>query len=359
MKRVTAMSELPPGRPPGSHPGDPLRDEERLRGLFAAQLPAIAPPAVTTDRLLREVQAEVRRVYPPKTTAGQVAPGWLERFRGWVRTLRPVHSLALAGATALAILLLLAGVSRLMPRPLSAVAEVSLGDVMILRASNGSFRVFHEGEILRLQQGDQVITDSGKVTVTHFPGQVAVVAPGTHMELVQLDEAAGGTQVEMYVHDGTVRSAVDAPLDDNDRFVVSAPNVAVSAHGTEFTVETVSDEETVVTTVEGEVEVAADGQVVEVAAGEALAIAEGEPLVVGPAEPEDVRRRPFLLVALAVGRLLKLHAQPEAASRVIGEVTNDRTFTVEEQDATGEWYRVCCVAGEEGWLRVPRLEPGR
>jgi hypothetical protein len=316
-------------------------------------------PAGTAERLAKQVQDEVRRVYAPKQAPHRPAYSRFERFRAWARSLRPAQSLALAGATALAVLILLAGLARLMPRPLSALAEVAAGDVMVLRAQNGSFRLFHDGDILRLQKGDQVITDSGMVTVTHFPDQVAVIEPGAHVELAELDEADGGTQVEMYVHDGAVRSSLDAPLDAKDRFVVRAPNVEVTAHGTEFTVEAIGDGEALVTTVEGEVEVQTHGQLVEVAAGESLNIAEGEPLVVAPADAGADHKRPLLLVALAVGRLLKIHAAPDSASGVVGEVTADQTFAVEDQDATGQWYRVCCVAGREGWIHLPRLEPAR
>lgn len=154
-----------------------------------------------------------------------------------------------------------------MPHPLSAPAKVAAGDVMLLRAQNNSSRLFHDGDLLKLQKGDQVITDSGMVTVTHFPAQVAVIEPGAHLELAELDEADGGVRVAMDVHDGAVRGSLDAPLDAKNRFVVRAPNVEVTAHGTEF--------------------------------------------------------------------------------------------AVEDQDATGQWYRVCGVAGRKGWLHLPRLEPAR
>jgi hypothetical protein len=101
------------------------------------------------------------------------------------------------------------------------------------------------------------------------------------------------------------------------------------------------------------------GQLIEVAAGESLNIAEGEPLVVAPADAGADHKRPLLLVALAAGRLLKIHAAPDSASGVVGEVTADQTFAVDDQDATGQWYRVCCVAGREGWIHLPRLEPSR
>ena len=350
--------------------------EEELSRLFAARLPRAALAKAPVERLLEEVQAEVRNVYAasslpvPSAASASSRPSLLHRFRGWASGLRPVQSLALAGSLAMAILLLLVGVSRLMPRPLSAVGQVGAGEVTVLRHQNSSYRVFQDGDLLKVQKGDQIITDSGVVTLTHFPDQVAVVAPGSHVELKELDETGGGTQVALYVHDGSLHSAIDTPLGPNDRFEVYAPNAVVSAHGTEFTVETIDNEEALVTTVEGEVEVQADGQVVAVAAGETLEIAEGEPLHVGPAHAAALRRRILMLVALAAGQPLRVYRAPQVESEVVGEVSAGQAFALEPQDgeegppygeegaAVGTWYRLCCVAGEEGWVLLPAIRTG-
>jgi hypothetical protein len=207
----------------------------------------------------------------------------LERLRRWIGRLSPKQSLLLAGAGAVAIMLLFVGISRIMPRPLTATATVSGGDATVLSRDSSRFRIQHDGDLLKLRQGDQVLTANGSVQLAHFPDHMTVIEPGAYVELTHLDDADGGMQLALTVHDGLVHSTLDAPLRANDRYTILTPVVAVSAVGTDFTVEAINEIETMVTTFAGSVVVTMDGQTITLGPGEAVDAIAGQSLEVQPA----------------------------------------------------------------------------
>jgi hypothetical protein len=207
----------------------------------------------------------------------------LERLRDWLGGLSPKQSLLLAGAAAAVAMLIFVGISRVTPRPLTATAAVSGGEATVLTAQNSRYRIQHDGDELKLHQGDQVLTANGSVHLAHFPDHITVIEPGAYVELTELDEADGGLQLALTVHDGLVHSTLGAPLRPNDRYTIRTPVVAVSAVGTEFSVEAVSDEETLVTTFVGTVAVTMEGQTVTVGPGEEVDAIAGHALAVRPA----------------------------------------------------------------------------
>jgi hypothetical protein len=121
------------------------------------------------------------------------------------------------------------------------------------------------------------------VQLTHFPDHVTVIEPGAYVELTTLDDADGGLQLALMVHDGLVHSTLGAPLRAGDRYTVHTPVVAVSAVGTDFTVEAVTEEETLVTAFTGRVAVTMGDQTVTLGPGEAVDAIAGQALAVQPA----------------------------------------------------------------------------
>ena len=344
------MTEKPDGLGP--------LDDELIQELFDKQLHTEPLPAEFSERLVLQVLAEVEVVYAPTTRLDQpVQPsvGRLERLRNWLGNLRPMQALGVAGAGALVVMLLFIGLSRIVPRPISAVATVTGGDITVLRQFNESFRVYHEGDVFKLQQGDQVIAQNGSAAITAFPSQVAVVEPGGHVEIALLDDMNGGTQVEYFVYSGELRSTIDEQLDAVDNYVVNSPLLSTSVSGTDFSVETVSNTETRVATYEGAVSVEMDGQVVTVSAGQQLDAKEGQPLIVKELTDQPGSNT-LLIISAAPYTPVNLYASPSAGGAVIGQVKSGVVLDLVDQDASGQWFNVCCLDGQSGWIGAASLE---
>lgn len=264
-------------------------DEAALTALFARHLPTEPLSPAVLDRLTLRVLGEVQHTLAPsQSDLHDPAPRrtlrqMMEGLRNWLGRLTPKQSLLLAGAGAVVAMLLFVGISRITPRPLTTTAAVSGGDVTVLSKSNSRFHIQRDGDQLRLRQGDQVLTGDGSMQLAHFPDHLTVIEPGAYVELSELDDANGGMQLALTVHDGLVHSTLGAPLRPNDRYTIRTPVVAVSAAGTEFTVEAVDEQETLVTTVAGHVSVTMDGQTVTVGPGQEVDAVAGRALEVQPA----------------------------------------------------------------------------
>ncbi len=259
-----------------------MNDDEVLRTLFAHRLAdEPLPPAVlerVTHSVLTEVQQNLVPAALPPVSRSATLLVRLERFRSWLGSLPPNQTLLLAGAAAVAAMVLIIGVSRITPRPLTAIAEVAGGNATVLSHHTSKFHVQKDGDVLKLRQGDQVLTAEGAVRLTHFPDQVAIIEPGAYIELTRLDEAGGGHQLALTLHDGIVHSQINTPLQANDEYVIRTPGVAVSAVGTDFTVEAVSPQETIVKTMAGQVQVTMGEQVVTVGPGQEVDAVLGQTL---------------------------------------------------------------------------------
>ncbi|MBK8051630.1 MAG: FecR domain-containing protein [Anaerolineales bacterium] len=331
--------------------------DDAIHTLFRRALHDEPLPAAVHDRVVLQVLADVQHVYgepPRRAPVGDTSgDNFLERLRSWLGQLRPRQALAVSGVAALAVLLIIGGISRLVPRPLAALAVVRGGEATIMRAHNNSFRAYGDGDVFKLEEGDQVITQSGTVTLTHFPKQVAVVEPGSHVELVRLDDGDGNTHVELHVSDGVVRSSIDEQLDARDEYIVTAPNLTASAHGTEFTVEAITDDEARVTTHDGEVQVEMLGQQIDVDAGEEVDAVAGKALVVERADGKSDPAPDKLLIVIDQAQVLRLYSEPHLDSQVVGELEKGRPIQIEVQHVQDGWYRVCCIQGKAGWLYVP------
>ncbi len=348
------------------HLGDGPRGLDFVcRALSESEIP-VAETEEDVDEVadLREVQQVFEESQTLSTSPAAARPAtptphtedWTIRLRRWLRSLRPGQSLMIAAGAAVVLLMVLVGLSRLAPRPLTAVAVVGGGEAMVLRAHNESYRVYGDGDILKVEAGDHILAETGTVTLTHFADQVAVVEPGAHVELETLDDANGGTQVEMYVYDGVLRNVIDTPLEANDRYVVHAPNLAVTAHGTEFEVEALSDLETLVTTRRGVVEVQMGDVVAQVPAGKAADALVGRGLVVQVADSPHGDGHAALLVVVGATNGINVLAAPQAEATVLGQVRQGQALQVTGQDTSGEWYQVCCIREQAGWMRAPIIQ---
>lgn len=349
---------------------DGLPQEDTLRALFADRLANEPLPADTLERLTARVLAEVRSEAARREAtargdaslaAGQgpggslrgIIAAWFAYTRARLRSLTPKQSLLLAGAGALGALLVFVAISRVTPRPLSITAEVSGGAATVLSWHSDKFRVQGDGDLLKLRQGDQILTRDGAVRLSHLPEQLVIVEPGTHVELTRVDEANDGRQLELTVHDGVVHSQITKPLQAQDLYVITTPGVTVTAVGTNFTVETVSEEETLVTTTAGQVRVAMGSQVVTVGPGQEVDAVAGRSLVVQPADGQyDGGLAPVLIAAPAGG--LQLYALPRGDAAPVGRLPAGHSATIQARVADGNWVQVCCVAGKAAWVQIDR-----
>lgn len=271
----------------------PLADDQDadLAALFTQRLsPAPLPPGAlerVTQLVLGEVQqtlsAPVPVPGPAPVQARQTtrpAEPLPSRLRAWLRRLSPGQSLLLAGGGALAVMLVFIGISRITPRPLTAAAAVSGGNATVLSHHNSRFHLQTDGDQLKLRQGDRVLTDSGSVQLVHFADHTTLIEPGADVELTHLGEEGGGQQLALTVRDGLVRSTLAAPLRTNDQYLIYAPGIIVTAVGTDFVVEAISEEETLVTALEGQVAVTMGQQTITLGPGQEVDAVIGETLAV-------------------------------------------------------------------------------
>lgn len=265
-------------------------DEAELAAAFAHLAGEPLPPG-SLDRLTARVLDEVQHTLTAVDRVEETGRSpWsrlrvrLERLRAWMRQLTPAQSLLLAGAGAVAAMLLFVAVSRITPRPLTATAAISGGDATVLTRHTSRFQIQHDGDLIKLRQGDRVLTAGGSVQLSHFPEHLTVIEPGADVEVTELDDADGGLQLALTVYDGAVRSTLDAPLQPGDQYVIYTPGVMVAAVGTDFAVETISEQETLVTTFAGRVAVTMGEQTVTVGPGEEVDAVSGQALEVQPAE---------------------------------------------------------------------------
>ncbi|MCB0023428.1 MAG: FecR domain-containing protein, partial [Caldilinea sp.] len=334
------------------------RDDAEVRGLFEQHYTPITPSPDLVERLNQLVLREVQSVYHAEAVVAPAPaprPSLLERMRRWLDGLGPGQSLAMAGAAAVAVILIFFGLSRVLPRPVSATAAVTGGEVTVLQARTGEFRTYQDGDFLKVVQGDRIIALNGMTTVTLFPGQTVIIEPDSYVELVQLDALADATQVEMFVRRGKTNNVIDVDLTEVDRYVVRSSSVNASVTGTQFSFETLASGESIVTTTSGAVTVSMDDQEVIVAQGEQVAAAPGATMVVEAASNRV--ERPTLLIIAPGSPGIPLYASPDVSARQIGFAPDNRLLSVLSEDESGSWYQICCVDGQAGWLQVDAIPP--
>ncbi len=120
--------------------------------------------------------------------------------------------------------------------------------------------------------------------------------------------------------------------------MVRSPLLTVSATGTDFTVETVSDASTRVTVAAGTVIVQMDDQTVEVSAGQFLNATTDAPLqveTIGAAEPGSDAT---LVVADIGATPLPVFAAPSAEAAVSGAISVSASLHVDDRNSSGNWF---------------------
>ena len=127
------------------------------------------------------------------------------------------------GLIALGVLLVFFIVTRVVPRPLRATVYVSGGEVIVLNRLMGTYRTYNDGDLLKVQAGDQFIAVDGSAQVELFPSQMAFVQPGAHVKLAEFDDGLGSTHAKLFVYRGALRSVVNHPLEAGDQFAVESP----------------------------------------------------------------------------------------------------------------------------------------
>lgn len=211
------------------------------------------------------------------------SPGPLERLRARLRSLTPRQTLALVGLAALGVLLVFFIVTRVVPRPLRATVYISGGEVIVLNRLMGTYRTYHDGDLLKVQAGDQLIAVDGSAQVELFPSQVAFVQPGAHVKLTALDDALASTHAELFIYRGVLRSVVDQPLEAGDLYAVASPALSAATAGADFTLASVSATEADVVVYEGTVQVERSEETLTLNAGQAVHAIADTPLVAQPA----------------------------------------------------------------------------
>ena len=329
--------------------------EAEMAALFARMLPEEPLPPDLVARTQRIVLSEVRRTIQPAARAQHPpAATWSERLRRWWRSLSPAQSLAMYGAVGALALLCLVGLTRLTPQTQTATVAIHEGAALVLRDETNSFRTFYAGDILKVDTGDHIITAQSSALLQPFDAQQAIVAAGTHLEILNLQEDFGNTQVEYRVHRGALHSIIDETLEASDRYVVQSPLVTVTATGTEFTVETVTEEETRVTVISGVVTVQMGDEEVTVAAGQTLRAVAGAPLKI--LSGDDVALGAEALVVADLDNTpLTVRSAPSVAAPAIGSLAASALLRIEGRDNSGRWLRVCCIDGASGWVNLTEL----
>ena len=308
---------------------DKLTDQE-LKKLFQSQLPPVELPSTFAADLRRQVMADVAATLRQsdtetawngdRVTPGAVVPrpagraqsqprtSWVDSLTRWLGGLRLLPSLAVAGAT-IALLVVFVrygpgmldtlpsvqtgagpdGAPILQPITGTLTADVTVidGTATLVRA-NGRTEDLVPTSTTTMAPGDSLLTLTASARVDYFANQYSIMQPGTRMELLELNDSNGGTQVTTMVHLGSTRHFIEDSLDSNDRFEVWTPSSYASAVGTEFVVEVRSADESFYATLSGVVLVNMGSERVPVAAGEQVTAVSGENLVVEASDPAEV-----------------------------------------------------------------------
>ena len=331
--------------------------DQQMRALFARHVPQSPLPPGLVQGIQLAVLDEVKQTYRPTSVQRpSAAMGTLEQIRNWWRTLSPGQSLVMSGAVAAFGLLLLMGLTQLTPQTQSAVVKVSDGSALVLRDESNSFRTFGDGDLLKVDEGDHLISIESSVSLAPFATQLAVLQPGAHLEIVALAEEFGNTQVEYRVHRGALRNTIDEALDANDRYIIHSPILTVSATGTDFSVEASSLAQTRVAVFTGTVVVAMGDQIVEVTAGHHVDASAGALLQVESSAREDNPSNELLIVTALGAAPLVVRDAPAPDAAIIGAIAPGTALRVNQRDNSGDWLLVCCLADDRtGWVTVTEL----
>lgn len=179
----------------------------------------------------------------------------------------------------------------------SASLLVSEGTVSVYQTGRGLFGqrtrqiVARPRETISVGANQSVVVGQNARARLSFPdGSYAEMEPGAALRLTTLAEADAAPELRVNLTSGRMTSYIRPRLVEGVYEIVT-PSVTVSATGTVFTVEVVSEQATIVSCAEGEVVVWTGREQIALSAGETIAAISGAPLVAsGPGPtPEPTR----------------------------------------------------------------------
>jgi len=140
---------------------------------------------------------------------------------------------------------------------------------------------WNEAEVnMQLREGDRIRTASNSsVVITLFEGSVIELEPDTEVGIKELSMAVGtgSTTISLEQTIGTTISRVQNLVDTASSYEIATPSAVAAVRGTEYEVEVLSDNTTMVVVTEGSVLVNAQGVAVVVNDGERTTVLPGEP----------------------------------------------------------------------------------
>lgn len=181
-----------------------------------------------------------------------------------------------------------------------ATIYVEEGSVLVIRQQEGRVEQIQVATSFRLEPDDQIIMESGNARIEFFEGQSTMLSADAHVELEKLTQEEGATEVVLVVYNGETHHEIITPLDENDRFVVRAisptqteditstsdndviTTVTSTSDITSFdvTVDADQENETIVSTDTGSVDVTRGDEDVKVEATTQVIVTANEPLEV-------------------------------------------------------------------------------
>ncbi len=362
-------------------------NEGDFQALFDRLSPAETMPAAVMARVLADVATEVsavRAAEPYKLVQGKngavadtlaalgatvaqpapetaaAAPAVPARNRDtWIGNLFSGSRLAMAGALLGILLIAVIGLRTIFFPPTVATLRVANGSVTILRTAGKQFERISAGQRVAVYEGDRILAGQGSANLELFPQQIAVLSPGSDVELRTLTNEDGETHALLQVLQGQTLQQVNTPLGPEDSFEVQTADLIASVHGTKFFVAVPADGKSLLAVVEGTVAVETGGESLSLDAGEIVSVVEGQPPEVETFEgAPDLGGEGGELVLLAAqpGADLTVYTDADADSTPLGVIEPGRSYAVISQ--AGDWYQICCVAGSVGWVQAAPATPG-
>ena len=149
--------------------------------------------------------------------------------------------------------------------------------------NNNRQTTLNSGDVLIVRQGDTVeVSAASSATLTMGDGTAVELYADTVIEVSELVVDDTNFRVRLFLVSGKITNRVQRLLKADDAYDVRTPSSTASVRGTVFTVDVVSDQQTVFSVDEGVVAVAMSGQEVLVEAGFAVTAVTGQPLEVQP-----------------------------------------------------------------------------
>ncbi len=295
--------------------------EQDIQNLFQQHLPPVDLPPDLANAVRMRVMDEVAMTFKAEEVFGQAkqpssvldsrrrtvqrtpAPrrsfvdAMNERFGWW----RFATGLALAGATAAVVLLLVLALPGILPDggsettgtagPGAAVLPVESvsGEAAQVTVEGGTATILRAGAVLgdigpggsaELYPGDGLVTLSGNAIIDYFDGQRTYLGADSRVELLVLTQNGETTNTSLMLHFGEARNEVNA-LSPSSRFEIKTPvAVARASAGAAFTVSVPpSKDQTQFQVTAGVIDVEMDGGALTLAAGRQLTAVPGQPLM--------------------------------------------------------------------------------